>query len=112
MVEKAKADPAPITPRRQIPSYSVEGRVFERGNNDATLNAFQRKLVAARDKTASIQTTRRAEVQPSADLESILQWRKHYRKIFPTYSFYFESIPEDLRTRFARQVTALGAVCV
>jgi regulatory subunit for Cdc7p protein kinase len=109
MVEKLKDSTNPATPRRRMTVQSAEGKVFEAGPTNAEANLFQRKLVAAREKGAPVKTAK-SEVQQQKEADSIRQWQKHYRKIFPTFSFYFESIPEDMRARFTRQVTALGAV--
>lgn len=109
MVEKTKESTNPTTPRRRMIAQSAEGRVFEAGPNTTETNSFQRRLVASREKGASVRFAK-SEAQQQKDVESVRHWQKHYRKIFPTFSFYFESIPEDMRTRFTRQVTALGAV--
>ena len=110
MVEKLKDSTNPATPRRRTNVQSVEGKVFEAGPTNAEVNSFQRRLVAAREKGAPVKAAK-SEVQQQKEADNIRQWQKHYRKIFPTFSFYFESIPEDMRTRFTRQVAALGAVC-
>jgi hypothetical protein len=109
MVEKLKDTTNPATPRRRTASQS-EGKVFDAGPSNAEANSFQRRLVAAREKGAPVKAAK-SEVQQQKEADNIRQWQKHYRKIFPTFSFYFESIPEDMRARFTRQVTALGAVC-
>jgi regulatory subunit for Cdc7p protein kinase len=71
---------------------------------NAPPTAFERKLAAAR-KPASAH-------KPTADsLESIRQWQRHYRKAFPQFVFYFESVPDDVRTKVSRQIQYLGAVC-
>ncbi len=44
------------------------------------------------------------------NLEELRKWRKHYHKTFPSFVFYFESISEDARMTYTKQVTALGAV--
>ncbi|KAF2760315.1 hypothetical protein EJ05DRAFT_279488 [Pseudovirgaria hyperparasitica] len=36
-------------------------------------------------------------------------WREHYRKIFPTFVFYFEGIQDDVRRNTVRQVRSLGS---
>ncbi|KAI9803582.1 MAG: hypothetical protein M1825_001925 [Sarcosagium campestre] len=41
--------------------------------------------------------------------ETVKQWQRHYRKVFPQFVFYFESIPDDLHRRCSRQVLSLGA---
>lgn len=110
MVEKLKDSTNPATPRRHMTVQAAEGKVFEAGPINAEVNSFQRRLVAAREKGASVKAVK-SEVQQQKEADNIRQWQKHYRKIFPTFSFYFESISEDTQARFTRQVTALGAVC-
>ncbi|KAJ4513021.1 Cdc7p-Dbf4p kinase complex regulatory subunit [Exophiala dermatitidis] len=97
----------PVTPQRQPQPTMAEGRVFERGNGESGSTAFQRKLVAARDKTAGLRVTKNVDV--SNKDETIRTWQKHYRKLFPTFSFYFDGVSEEARSRFLRQITSLGA---
>jgi len=109
-VEKGIKEPEPTAPLRPpaVPVTAPEGRVFERGHGDAGANAFQRKLVAVRDKTAGLRVTKNVEHDTKQD--TIRQWQKHYRKIFPTFSFYFDGVSEEVRVRFIRHITVLGAV--
>lgn len=77
--------------------------------------ALQRKLEAARDSrtTETRPMSRAAEKAQKAsqdNLESIRQWQRHYKKIFPQIVFYYESIPEDMRSKISRRVQTLGAV--
>jgi regulatory subunit for Cdc7p protein kinase len=106
MVEKD----TPTTPRRKIPPSTIEGRVFEKGTANGHPTAFQRKLVAARDRTTTLKVTKSVEGPTAQNLDTIRQWQKHYRKVFPEYTFYFESIPEDFKGRLSRQIASLGAV--
>ncbi|CZS96116.1 related to DBF4-regulatory subunit for Cdc7p protein kinase [Rhynchosporium graminicola] len=94
-------------PRQQLNQNSVEGRVFTRKSNASQQSAFERKLVAAREKPQ--QTVTKAEKTTEENQDSIRQWQKHYRKIFPTFVFYFESISEEVRIKYTKQVVALGA---
>ena len=110
MVEKHNSSVQLATPRRKIPPSTVEGRVFERGSANGQPTAFQRKLVAARGRATTLKVTKNLEAPIPQNIETIRQWQKHYRKLFPDYTFYFESIPEDLKARFSRQITSLGAV--
>ncbi|QDS72275.1 hypothetical protein FKW77_006421 [Venturia effusa] len=76
--------------------------------------ALQRKLEAARGpRTAEPRTMSRAadkaQKASQENLESIRQWQRHYKKIFPQIVFYYESIPEDMRSRISRRVQTLGA---
>lgn len=96
-------------PRQSISQVSGEGRIFTRRSTQPT--NFERKCVAARgDRGAQQQQITKADKVPEENLESIRQWQKHYRKIFPKFVFYFESIPEDVRLKYTKQVLALGAV--
>jgi regulatory subunit for Cdc7p protein kinase len=78
-------------------------------NNNHPSTTFERRLLAARGKQTQARQVR-AHPTPAENLETIRQWQKHYRKIFPQFVFYFESIPEDVRVRFAKQIALLGAV--
>lgn len=77
--------------------------------------ALQRKLEAARDSRTTetrpmSRATEKAQKASQDNLESIRQWQRHYKKIFPQIVFYYESIPEDMRSRISRRVQTLGAV--
>ena len=43
-------------------------------------------------------------------LEDIKQWQRHYKRSFPTFVFYFESLPEEIRVKCSKWVRSLGAV--
>jgi regulatory subunit for Cdc7p protein kinase len=72
--------------------------------------AFQRKLEAAREIKTVPKQPERSQKNLNENLETIRQWQRHYRKMFPQFVFYFESIPEDVRGRVSRQAQTLGAV--
>jgi len=111
MVDKETAATGLGTPpSKKIPPVSAEGRVFEKGSATTQPNAFQRKLVAARERGQPVRVTKSVDGPSAQTVENIRQWQKHYRKAFPSFSFYFDSVPEDVRARFARQITSLGAV--
>lgn len=105
-LEKSAQNDAPVTPRRHAQHNDAEGRLFERPARDP-LNNFQKKLVAARDRDGHSRTTRTTSAK---DVENVRQWQKHYRKLFPNFTFYFDSIPDDQKARFGKQVQLLGAV--
>ncbi|KAJ5090146.1 hypothetical protein N7532_008830 [Penicillium argentinense] len=89
---------------------STESRLFARRSNNANPSAFEKKLVAARDRERHPVVKGAKGEKPSADtLDTIRQWQRHYRKAFPQFVFYFDSIPEDVRRKFSSQVVALGA---
>ncbi|CAI7601792.1 unnamed protein product [Penicillium pancosmium] len=95
---------------RSTLQQSTESRLFARRSNNANPSAFEKKLVAARDRERQPVVKGTKGERPSADtLDNIRQWQRHYRKAFPQFVFYFDSIPEDVRQKFSRQVVALGA---
>lgn len=99
------------TPPRQSTQSSAEGKVFTRKSNSSQQSAFERKLVAARERERPVQqTVTKAEKTSEENLESIRAWQKHTRRQFPKYVFYFESGSEDARHKCTKQVIALGAV--
>ena len=106
--EKASLNVGPATPSRHSHTNTAEGRVFERGNGTSGSIAFQKKLVAARERGPGLRVTKNVE---AGDKEHpVRQWQKHYKKIFPTFRFYFDNVADDVRTRFMRQITYLAAV--
>ena len=77
----------------------------------APISAFQKKLEAVREVKVAPKTTERSHAAQH-NLETIRQWQKHYRKMFPSFVFYFESVPEDVRVKMWRQAQLLGAVSI
>ncbi|KAI5243395.1 hypothetical protein E4T43_04156 [Aureobasidium subglaciale] len=91
--------------RQSLAQQEKDAQLFLKKPGNAPPTAFERKLAAAR-KPPSAQKP----VQRTADsLESIRQWQRHYRKAFPQFVFYFESVPDDVRTKVSRQIQYLGA---
>ena len=107
MLEKGEAKDAPVTPRRRAPPSTAEGRVFERGNPNAAPTTFQKKLLASRGSTLRVTKAERSQVD---NAETVRQWQRHYRRLFPTFVFFFESMPEDQRAKLSKQISSLGAV--
>lgn len=100
------------SPTRQSLANTAEGRVFTRKSNVTQPSAFARKLEALR-----VKPNQQLQIPPDTktadeNLDTIRQWQRHYRKVFPKFVFYFESVSEDSRIKFSKQVTALGAVSV
>ena len=101
-------DSGPRTPTRKH-VLSAEGRVFNQRPTNSQPTAFDRKLLAVKDKSI-LSRPPKVEKQVDKGLETVRQWQEHYRKAFPSFVFYFESIPEDARKLCARQIVGLGAV--
>ncbi|KAL8791692.1 MAG: hypothetical protein Q9195_005699 [Heterodermia aff. obscurata] len=94
------------TPQRKQALNSGEDRLFNRKTQNRKPTAFERKLLAARE----VQQADKFEKQEkTASEEGIRSWQKHYRRLFPSFVFYFESIPDDVRLRCSRQIKSLGA---
>jgi regulatory subunit for Cdc7p protein kinase len=89
-----------------------KGLLRKTGHNPPT--ALQRKLEAVRD--ARDARAPRAEAvkkqPPRGDVDTIRQWQRHYKKVFPGIKFYFDNIPGDIHTKLSSQVRSLGAVCI
>ena len=98
------------TPPRQKPTQTtVDSRVYAGRNNPSEQHLLERKGVALRDRSVQ-QPALKVEKPPTENLGDIRQWQKHYRRVFPKFVFYFESVPEDVRQKHTKQVLALGAV--
>ena len=95
-------------PRKQL-SQSLEGRVFNRRQANVQPTAFERKLLAAREDKSQ-QRIEKQEKPNTEALDSVRQWQKHYKKSFPCFVFYFESVPEDAHHRCSKWIRQLGAV--
>jgi regulatory subunit for Cdc7p protein kinase len=100
------------TPSRQSLANGAESRLFTRKSTATASTNFARKLEAARVKPSQLSQSATDNEASLKNLETIRQWQRHYRKVFPKCVFYFESISEELRIRFSKQVVALGAVSV
>lgn len=101
--------------RQSLAQQEAEAKLFSKRPSNAPPTAFEKKLAAARDgKKPNLQKPdpRLQKVGDKAgdSLENVRQWQKHYRKAFPQFVFYFESVPDDVRSKITRQIQFLGAV--
>lgn len=100
-------------PKKQIVEVDdAESRRNGLGRRSGAPTAFQKKLEAVREVKAVPKQAEKSQRGVSENLETIRQWQRHYRKMFPQFVFYYESIPEDTRSRMSRQAQTLGAVCI
>ena len=97
-----------ISPRKQS-LKSTEERVFSKRTGNVTPTAFERRLLAAREERSQQRVERQEKASHEA-LDTVRQWQKHYKKSFPGFVFYFESVAEDVRVRCSKWVRSLGAV--
>ena len=109
------------SPRKQT-LQSAEARIFNRRPVNAQPTPFERKLLASATENKFSQRVeqkieqkvqQRVERQGKASheaLEDIRQWQRHYKRSFPAFVFYFESLPEEVRTKCSKWIRSLGAV--
>ncbi|TQS36283.1 hypothetical protein Golomagni_03276 [Golovinomyces magnicellulatus] len=76
----------------------------ETGSQQAT---HERKVSKTRDKTQKAVT--KVEWHLTDDHESIRQWQKHYRRIFPSFVFYFENVSSEAQIKYTNAIMSLGA---
>ena len=72
--------------------------------------ALTRKLEASREQKSAPKQAEKAVRASNESLEGIRQWQRHYRKMFPQFVFYFESIPDEIKYKISRQSHILGSV--
>ena len=70
----------------------------------APATALTRKLEAAREPKPAPKTQRQ-----SGDIETIRQWQKHYRKLFPSFRFYFDTVSSDQKQKIMSKAAILGS---
>ncbi|KAL8679709.1 MAG: hypothetical protein Q9186_004027 [Xanthomendoza sp. 1 TL-2023] len=107
---------APRTPPQKQSLQQAEARVFSKRPGNAQPTAFERRLLEAKDR--KVREAQEKAQEPRVErnarstietFEGIRQWQKHYRKVFPTFVFYFESVAEETRARHAKFIRAFGA---
>jgi regulatory subunit for Cdc7p protein kinase len=77
--------------------------------SNAPTTALTRKLEAARENKPPPKPVDRAQ-RAANDLETIRQWQRHYRKLFPQFSFYFDSVSEPQKDKLMSRAMILGSV--
>ena len=123
VIEIKSEDEENVDPKRRAgvtvsAQYKLEEPFSKRANN-AQPTAFERKLAAAREKHPSVPAPIHTGSKPAAindiqvkngdSLETIRQWQRHYKRQFPHFVFYFDSLADEVRSKAAQQVRSLGA---
>jgi hypothetical protein len=99
----------PLNVKRQaVQADSGDPRGFLRKTGSNPPTALQRKLEAVRDARAAKNDASKTLSEES--LENIRQWQRHYRKLFPSFTFFFDSVPDSARLKVESDVRSLGAV--
>ena len=76
------------------------------------LHPRRNRLLRLRIQTpAHLHDASKPEKHAVDSIETLLQWQSHYRKAFPDFVFYFESVPDDTRRQCLKDIHAFGAVC-
>jgi regulatory subunit for Cdc7p protein kinase len=99
----------PRTPPPRKPLLPTESKVFSKRPIESQLTAFDRRLLAAKDRSVREQVEQ-TETAADEPYDTLRQWQKHYRKAFPSFVFYFESVNEEARRQYSKRLHAFGAV--
>lgn len=98
---------------KAIPTNTGDARIFDTKVLNGAVSSFQKRLVASRDNRDSrtrVVEKELVEKAKATDKDVVKTWQKHYRKVFPTFVFYFESLPDEARHKSLRAIAHLGAV--
>ncbi|KAF2239641.1 hypothetical protein EV356DRAFT_499829 [Viridothelium virens] len=89
----------------------AEQKSHHQNNENAPQSVGARKtLLMAKEIIASQQKSGEKSQKSSLEnLDTIRQWQKYYRRVFPSFVFYFESIPDEIRQKASRQTASFGA---
>lgn len=114
IIEIPDDDVENVDPRKRdgLPAVAQEklDEPFSRRTNNAPPSAFERKLASVREKKPAPQ--QRSEKPPKGteeNLESVRQWRRHYRRQFPHFVFYFDNVSDEVRVKTVNQFRILGS---
>ena len=111
-------DPLKRTGATVISNEKLDEPFLSKRTSTAPPTAFERKLASVREKKPApqplqpqqLQRADRSQTLKGDNLENVRQWQRHYRRQFPQFVFYFDSVPDDVRQKAIRQVRSLGAV--
>ncbi|KAK4200818.1 Dfp1/Him1, central region-domain-containing protein [Triangularia verruculosa] len=99
--EEPYGQPPPA--KRQMIERNVASPSRTRSNRTIVHRATTTRAAATASQKAS-----HGAVEKASQLE-LAEWRATYSARFPTWVFYFESVPDEQRSRLAKRVTNLGA---
>ena len=71
--------------------------------------AIDRRALATKVDSAESRAAK-AEKTQEEGLANVRRWKEHYLGVFPSYVFYFESVPDTTRLRWSKELSLLGAV--
>lgn len=115
IIEIPDDDVENVDPRKRdgVPAVAYEklDEPFSRRTNNVQPTAFERKLASVREKKPA-PPRQQSEKPPKVsedNIESVRLWRRHYKKQFPHFVFYFDSVPEETRLKIISQFRVLGS---
>ena len=113
VIEILDDDEENVDPRRRngvpVAAQDKLEATFSKRANDKQPTAFEQKLASVREKRPTPQPRVEPQKANGDNLENVRQWKRHYKRQFPQFVFYFESVPEDVRLKTTRQLQSLGA---
>jgi regulatory subunit for Cdc7p protein kinase len=123
ILETPNADGENVDPLRRtgvtvISHDKLDEPFSTKRTSTAPPTAFERKLASVREKKPTPQSQQqqsrvdRPQAVKGDNLENVRQWQRHYRRQFPQFVFYFDSVPDEVKLKAIRQVRSLGAVSI
>lgn len=93
----------------------LKKQMLEHGSQRATRSPTSQSRTrpahqAQRPRARAPQTTAESTQHQRAQERDLASWQKQYRARFPRMVFYFDSVPDDVRTRLVKPIVYLGAV--
>jgi regulatory subunit for Cdc7p protein kinase len=104
IIQVEQDNPRTPSPRKRL-TNQITKRVSE--TKKTPVNG---KELAQKERNPAARAVRQEQKQENS-LENLRQWRRHYKNVMPTFVFYFESVPLDVRKQLLRQISSFGAVC-
>lgn len=94
----------PRYPIKQTGTFGLQSRK----DNDPHQLIFERKSLK-NIETKPSRAVSKADWSLKDDHESIRQWQKHNRRMFPNFVFYFENVASEAQVKYIKAVMSLGA---
>ncbi|KAF2453761.1 Dfp1/Him1, central region-domain-containing protein [Lineolata rhizophorae] len=101
--------PPPPSKKQTLEIEEVDARRIGLGRRSAQPPSTTHRRAEAKETKPPPQKNDRAQKDLGHNAESIRQWQRHYRRVFPSYVFYFEAMSEEARVKVSRQIHILGA---
>ncbi|KAK1759627.1 Dfp1/Him1, central region-domain-containing protein [Echria macrotheca] len=108
MREEAYGQPPPA--KRQMVEHGVQRPVPSPTRSRAARTVIHRGVTKTVKDAGAERAAQNGEYKPSEEeVENLRLWQTQIRSRFPNMVFYFESIPDEQRSKLTKQVIHLGA---